>query len=348
MVAAIATFVVIVAAVAGYTFLVPPQYTATAELFATYASQGESQNSSDMNSGASYLSTQIKTYPQLVKTEAVLKPVIKELGLDMTTDELADKVTATNPSNTFMVDVSVQDGNAEQSARIANSVAKNLSEQISSSLYTDESAKSPIQLNLVQKARTPQSPSSPKVGLYLAAGVVLGLICGVGMALLLDVINTRVEGSSDVRELTKASSLGSIQRSELLDEPRPVVISQPSSKEAEEFRKIRTNISFLAPNVKEHGHLLVFTSTRPGEGKTTTATNTAAAIAEVGKSVLLIDADLRHPSVAKEMGIEGHVGLSHILSAQATPRDVVQRYWKQNLHVLPAGKRPANASVLLN
>ena len=76
MVAAIATFVVIVAAVAGYTFLVPPQYTATAELFATYASQGESQNSSDMNSGASYLSTQIKTYPQLVKTEAVLKPVI--------------------------------------------------------------------------------------------------------------------------------------------------------------------------------------------------------------------------------------------------------------------------------
>ena len=348
MVAAIATFVVIVAAVAGYTFLVPPQYTATAELFATYASQGESQNSSDMNSGASYLSTQIQTYPQLVKTEAVLKPVIKELGLDMTTDELAGKVTATNPSNTFMVDVSVQDGNAEQSARIANSVAKNLSEQISSSLYTDESAKSPIQLNLVQKARTPQSPSSPKVGLYLAAGVVLGLICGVGMALLLDVINTRVEGSSDVRELTKASSLGSIQRSELLDEPRPVVISQPSSKEAEEFRKIRTNISFLAPNVKEHGHLLVFTSTRPGEGKTTTATNTAAAIAEVGKSVLLIDADLRHPSVAKEMGIEGHVGLSHILSAQATPRDVVQRYWKQNLHVLPAGKRPANASVLLN
>lgn len=167
MVAAIATFVVIVAAVAGYTFLVPPQYTATAELFATYASQGESQNSSDMNSGASYLSTQIKTYPQLVKTEAVLKPVIKELGLDMTTDELANKVTATNPSNTFMVDVSVQDGNAEQSARIANSVAKNLSERISSSLYTDESAKSPIKLTLVQKARTPQSPSSPKSGCTL-------------------------------------------------------------------------------------------------------------------------------------------------------------------------------------
>lgn len=346
--AAVATFVVVVTAVAAYTFLTPPKYTATAQLFATYSSQGESLNSSEMNSGATYLSTQIKTYPQLVKTEAVLDPVIKELGLGVTADELAAEVTATNPSNTFIVDVSVVDADAGQSARIANSVAKNLSKQISSTLYTDESAKSPIQLTLVQKARTPEAPSSPKVGLYLASGVVLGLILAVGVALLLDVINTRVEGSSDVRELTKASSLGSVQRSELLNKPRPVVISQPSSKEAEEFRRIRTNISFLAPSEKDCGHLLVFTSTRPSEGKTTTATNTAAAIAEIGKSVLLIDADLRHPSVAKEMGIEGHVGLSHILSAQATPRDVVQKYWKQNLHVLPAGKRPANASVLLN
>lgn len=346
--AAVATFVVVATAVAAYTFLTPPKYTATAQLFATYSSQGESQNSSEMNSGATYLSTQIKTYPQLVKTEAVLDPVIKELGLGVTADELAEEVTATNPSNTFIVDVSVVDADAGQSARIANSVAKNLAKQVSSTLYTDESAKSPIQLTLVQKARTPEAPSSPKVGLYLASGVVLGLILAVGVALLLDVINTRVEGSSDVRELTKASSLGSVQRSELLSKPRPVVISQPSSKEAEEFRRIRTNISFLAPSEKNRGHLLVFTSTRPSEGKTTTATNTAAAIAEIGKSVLLIDADLRHPSVAKEIGIEGHVGLSHILSVQATPRDVVQKYWKQNLHVLPAGKRPANASVLLN
>ena len=348
LVAAIATFVVVVGLVAAYTFLTPPKYTATAQLFATYAAQSETQTSSDMNSGASYLSTQIKTYPQLVKTEAVLRPVIKDLGLDMTTSELAARVTATNPSNTFMVDVSVEDGDAARSAAIANSVAKSLSQQVTSSLYTDESTKSPIQLTLVQKATTPQSPSSPKTTLYLASGIVLGIICGIGIALLLDMLNTKVEGASDVRELTHASSLGSVQRSDLLEESRPVVIAQTSSKEAEEFRRIRTNIAFLAPNTKEHGHLLVISSTRPSEGKTTISTNVAAAIAEVGKSVLLIDADLRHPSVAKKLGIEGQVGLSHILSAQATPRDVVQKYWKQNLHVLPAGKRPANASVLLN
>ena len=76
--------------------------------------------------------------------------------------------------------------------------------------------------------------------------------------------------------------------------------------------------------------------------------NLAAALAENGASVLLIDADLRHPSVAKRLGLEGNVGLAHVLSNQASVKDVVQRYWKPNLHIMPAGPRIQNASVLLN
>ena len=104
---AIISFVVVFAAVAAVTFIMPPKYTATAEVFATYAGQsGETQTTNDISSGANYLNTQIKTYPELVKTEAVLQPVIKDLGLDMTTTDLAGVVTATNPTNTFMVDIS--------------------------------------------------------------------------------------------------------------------------------------------------------------------------------------------------------------------------------------------------
>lgn len=349
VVAAVTAFVIVVAAVAAFTFLSAPKYTATAELFASYTGQADaSQNSNEMNSGASYLSTQIKTYPQLIKTQAVLDPVIKDLSLDMSVSDLADMVTATNPTNTFMVDISVESKDAQQSADIANNVAKNLAEQISSSLYTDGTTKSPIQLSVVQKAQMPTEPSSPKIPLYLAAGLILGLIVGVGVALLKDVLNTKVDGVEDVKTLTNASSLGSIARSNLFDDTRPVVVSEPSGREAEEFRRIRTNISFLSPNLKEHGHLIVVTSTEPSEGKTTISVNTAAAVAEEGKKVLLIDADLRHPSVAHSLSIEGHVGLSYILSGQASPKDVVQRYWMPNFHVLPAGKRPGNASILLN
>jgi capsular exopolysaccharide synthesis family protein len=349
LIAAGAAFVVVVAAVAAFTFLSPAKYTATAELFATYTAQSDSlQNSSEMSSGASYLSTQIKTYPQLVKTQAVLQPVIDELSLDTSVADLAKTVTATNPTDTFMVDISVEARDAGQSADIANSVAKNLARQISSSLYTDSASKSPITLSIVQKAQTPLKPSSPKVALYLAAGFVLAVIVAIGVALLKDVLNTKVDNLDDTRELTGASSLGVVPQSALLGRPRPAVVSQPDGFESEEFRRICTNISFLNLHRKEGGQLLVISSTQPEEGKTTTAVNVAAALAEGGRSVLLIDADLRHPSVARKISIEGHVGLSHVLSGQALPKDVVQKYWKPKFHVLPAGKRPANPSILLN
>lgn len=349
---AIISFVVVFAAVAAVTFIMPPKYTATAEVFATYAGQsGETQTTNDMSSGANYLNTQITTYPELVKTEAVLQPVIKDLGLDMTTTDLAGVVTATNPPNTFMVDISAEVGDPQQAADIANSVAKNLADQISSDLYNNSSSSngSPIKLTVVQKAQTPTSQSSPNIPLYLAVGLIFGIIVGVGVALLRDILNTKVDSTDDVRELTHASSLGTVPQATILDDSRPVIVAQPAGSEAEEFRRIRTNLSFLTTTATQgHGRLLVISSTNPSEGKTTVSANVAVALAEEGKSVLFIDADLRHPSVAHKLGIEGHAGLSHVLSRQASPADVIQKYWKPNLHIMPAGKRPANASILLN
>lgn len=349
VVAAIVSFVVVFAAVAAVTFVMPPKYTATAELFATYTGQsGETQSTSEMASGASYLTTQIKTYPELVKTESVLNPVISDLGLDMTVKELSSVVTATNPTNTYMIDIAVEVGDPKQAADIANSVAKNFSTQISSDLYTTGGKISPIKLTVVQQAQVPTSQSSPNVPLYLAAGFVLGIIVAIGVALLKDILNTKVDTSDDVRDITHASSIGSIPDDASLDDTRPAIVAQPNGVIAEEYRRIRANLAFLRSGGQEGGRLIVVTSTDPSEGKTTTSVNTAVALAEDGKSVLLIDADLRHPSVAHKLGLEGHVGLSHILSGQASPLEVVQKYWKPNLHILLAGKRPANASILLN
>lgn len=343
------TFLVVFVSVAAVTFLMPPKYTATAEIFASYSSQsGSQQSSSDMNSGASYLSTQIKTYPSLVKTQAILKPVITDLNLDVTVDELADMVTATNPTNTFMVDISVENGDAALSARIANSVANNLAERISSTLYSGDGDTSLIKLSVVQPASVPDSPSVPKIPLYLAAGFVLALVLAIAVALVKDMSSTKMDDVDEVKEISGVSSLGSVPRADILMEKTAAVVGHPASVEAEDFRRIRSNISFLTTRQAGRGHLLIITSSSPAEGKTTTCINIAAALAEEGKTVLLIDADLRHPSVARGLDIEGNVGLSHILSAQATPREVVQPYWRANLHILPAGRRVANASILLN
>ncbi|MCC2724177.1 hypothetical protein LK492_19320, partial [Phocaeicola vulgatus] len=89
-------------------------------------------------------------------------------------------------------------------------------------------------------------------------------------------------------ELTHASSLGTVPQASILDDSRPVVVAQPAGSEAEEFRRIRTNLSFLTTTATQgHGRLLVITSTDPSEGKTTVSANVAVALAEEGKSVLL-------------------------------------------------------------
>lgn len=99
---------------AAFTFLSTPKYTATSELLATYrsssgaAGSGTSSVAGELSSGASYINSQIQTYPQLVKTESVLQPVIDDLGLKTTVKELAATVTASNPSDTMLVDISVE------------------------------------------------------------------------------------------------------------------------------------------------------------------------------------------------------------------------------------------------
>ncbi len=262
---------------------------------------------------------------------------------------MGKQLVVTNPSNTAFVNISAKSGDAQRSADIANAVAESLRTVVQQDLYGGSKGQSPIKLTVVQKATVPQSPSSPKKGLYFAIGVVLGIIVGVFAAVLKELLSTKVEETSDVRGIVKASALGSVPKNEVLSGTRPIIITEPNGPVAEEYRRIRANIKFLqADKVPDRGQLLVISSTSPSEGKTTTVINVAAVLAENGAKVLLVDADLRHPFVAHHLGIEGSVGLAHVLSGQMSPVDVVQSYWKPNLHILPAGKRPANASLLLN
>lgn len=350
VVTVVVAFALVCAGIGTYVFCAEPSYSATAQIIATYNAyqDGNSEDIAQQSTGGTYVSNQIKSYPTLATTEAVLKPVIADLKLDTTVNELADQLVVTNPTNTAFVNITAKAGDAQRSADVANAVAESLRSVVENELYSNGN-KSSIKLTVVQKATVPQSPSSPKKGLYLAIGVVLGIIVGVFAAGLKEMLSTKVEETSDVRGIVKASALGSVPKNEVLSGTRPIIITEPNGPVAEEYRRIRANIKFLqADKVPDRGQLLVISSTSPSEGKTTTVINVAAVLAENGAKVLLVDADLRHPSVAHHLGIEGSVGLAHVLSGQMSPVDVVQSYWKPNLHILPAGKRPANASLLLN
>lgn len=282
---AVITLVAILVAVAAFTFLSTPKYTATSELLATYrsssgaAGSGTSSIAGELSSGASYIKSQIQTYPQLVKTESVLQPVVDDLGLKTTVKELATTVTASNPSDTMLVDISVENVDPKVASSIANAVAESLKKQVTSTIYSDEGDKivSPVNLAVVQQAYAPATPSSPNVKLNLAVGIVGGVILGVIAALIKDLMDTRVRQDSDIAAITDAPMLGSLTRNDSFDESTPVIIAHPASREAEEVRRLRTNLSFVLPD--EHlANVIVVTSTGPSEGKTTVSVNLASCI----------------------------------------------------------------------
>ena len=354
---ALLVFVVVLASMAGYTFTRTKIYTAQAQMFASYngvagdaaGSAGTSNSVGVQSVAGTYIATQLKSYPDLVKTNAVLAPVISALNTNtLTVNRLASMVSAENPDDTYILNVSVRSADPEQAADLANRVSDSLSTVVASELYSSGD-RSIVKLSVVQPAQVPRSPSSPNVTLNLLVGAFIGLILAFVAAVLRDVLSRRVQDVSDLQSISQnATIVGIIPKDNSLNGTKPIVVSNSDGSIAEEFRRIRTNLSFTTAKDGDKGRLIIVTSSMPAEGKTTIACNLAATLAENGASVLLVDADLRHPSVAKRLGFEGNVELAHVLSNQAAVKDVVQRYWRPNLHVLPAGPRIQNASVLLN
>lgn len=127
----------------------------------------------------------------------------------------------------------------------------------------------------------------------------------------------------------------------------PPVITKPRGRAAEEVRRLTTNISFVTPKDLKQQNVIIVTSTNPREGKTTVSVNMAAAFAEKGKSVLLIDADVRHPSVAKALGMNSGVGLVSLLAGEVSAKEAIQPYWKSYLQVLPAEEQKTPSGIIL-
>jgi capsular exopolysaccharide synthesis family protein len=158
-------------------------------------------------------------------------------------------------------------------------------------------------------------------------------------------MDTRIRGEADMRNITDAPLLGGISFDAEATQ-RPLVTQvAPQSPRAESFRRLRTNLQFA--NVSGHAKTVLVTSSLPGEGKSTTATNLAIALAQAGESVCLIDADLRRPMVGDYLGIDPSAGLTTALVGLADVNDLLQPWGDDNLFILASGQIPPNPSELL-
>jgi succinoglycan biosynthesis transport protein ExoP len=180
----------------------------------------------------------------------------------------------------------------------------------------------------------------------MAIGLLAGLIVGILAGLARDLTDTRVRNADDLGRVTDLPLLATLDNPPDEGDRRDlVVVNAPRSPQAEAFRSLRTAVQFMARPGQALS--LLVTSSRPAEGKSTVAANLALTLAEAGLRVVLVDADLRRPSVADTFDLEGAAGLTSVLIGQAELDDVLQEWGASGLHVLTTGPLPPNPSELL-
>jgi polysaccharide biosynthesis transport protein len=174
-----------------------------------------------------------------------------------------------------------------------------------------------------------------------------GLILSCGTVFAFDIANTSVRNIGQVEELLQLPVLTSIPRRKRKHLDRtPAVSANPGSLEAEAFRSLRTALTFLGP--AKDSKTILFTSANPGEGKTYCSLNCAGALAQLGLRTLLIDADLRRPTLSKALLADPKApGLTDCLSGRASLLDCCQATSTENLFILGAGKHAHRPAELL-
>src|SRR5205823_2094058 len=213
----------------------------------------------------------------------------------------------------------------------------------------------------VDIARTPGAPTEPNIPRNLGFALALGLTSGIGLAFLLEGIDNTVRTPEQAQIISGLPSLGMIPLgSRTTSEANPtrlsvatskeavelITLSRPQSQMSESYRALRT--SLLLTSLGAPPKIILITSALPQEGKTTTSINTATVLAQKGTRVLLIDADLRRPSIHKTLGMGPRAGLSNVLTGGAPLQQaIVRSNVLPSLFVLPAGPPPPNPAELV-
>ena len=325
-----------------FAFTRTPTYTTTSQVFVSFHG---AESTSELATGTTYVQRRVVSYANLVRSAQVLEPVVEELGLGTNAGELGSRVQAVPVTDTVLIDITVTDADPVLAARIANTVAESLAERVDELETPQRAGDSPVQLQLVREAVPPGSASYPNIPVMILVGFLLGAALGVAVAVLRELVDTRVRSEQDLRAITDSAVIGTITMDDEAKYNPLVVQSSPYHTRSEAFRRLRTNLQFL--DLDGGPQAFVVTSSVPDEGKTTSAINLAITLADADAKVLLIDADLRRPSVAGYLGIEGSVGLTTLLIQRATIDDVIQPWGSAGLHVIPSGAVPPNPAELV-
>jgi len=188
------------------------------------------------------------------------------------------------------------------------------------------------------------SPQPTRNGIL---AIFLGIILGIGLAFLVEYLDDTLHTREDFERYYETTIVGEIPFIEAEELPQYHIIyfEKPQHPAVEGYRTMRTNLQFL--NLEGDHNVILFTSAGPEEGKSTVMVNLGAALSEMGKKVLLVEADLRRPVLHYYFQTVPELGLTSVLTGTCTMEDCIQATPYKNLYVLPAGIKPPNPAELV-
>lgn len=316
----VATAVIGGVAATAYGLTLPPSYESTSSVAAVNQAR-------------------VATFVQMVRTDSVLSPAARDLGQPGNAQSLATRISVTNPAGTGIVTVKGTASDPVEAARLTAAVVDSLMTQAAELERAGGGPKEP--LVLVQQATMSTAPVGRSTTWFALAGAALGAILGLGLAVLWWLIGPTVKDQRDAQSLTGAPVIGSL--------PTPVVAGRGgrAAKRAiavTEPISLEKNLRFLAV---DNPQSYLVAEARSGAPADDTALITAVAFAEVGKRVLLIDADLKNRGLSILVQADQEPGLSDLLIGDATAESVIRRWGSTPVSVIPAGSAAPNAQELL-
>jgi len=344
-------------------FFVQPKYDAGAKFYVNNSSISIGNASVSISSGDLVTSRGlVDSYIVILKTRETLNEVIDYAGVNRTYSEVKGMLQAEAVDETEIFQVTVTSTDPNEAEKIANAIAYILPKRIAT-IIEGTSAK------VVEAAIVPANPSSPNPVKNTVIGFLLGFILSVAVVALRSIFDITIRTEDDIEQVTKYPVLTAVPDMTAASKGGSHYYGYGNEKKrtgtgkdalfgsgigfaaSEAYKLLRTKLQFSFAD-DNTSHVIAVSSALSGEGKSLSSINLAYSLAELGKKVVLVDCDMRRPTLAEKLGIDKQLGLSSYLTRQSELVDLVQYCGitgdERAFHVIASGQNPPNPIELLS